>query len=161
MGCGPRREKAGPSVNFQSRLPEPRAPGPGPHRGPSSLGPRGRCSARYSKHRPGEAPGRLGARSVQQGRRVGRGAAQGAAGPRGAATLFLFFLLEISASEAPGSPWRPPSHSQFLNQHHLPGTPSQLPPLPLPLPPPPPPPPPLLPPLTAPARSGPSAPPRR
>lgn len=36
----------------------------------------------------------------------------------------------------------PRAHSQFLNQHHLPGTPSQL----LPLPPPP------LPPLTAPAR---------
>lgn len=37
---------------------------------------------------------------------------------------------------------RPRTHSQFLNQHHLPGTPSQL----LPLPPPP------LPPPTAPAR---------
>lgn len=46
---------------------------------------------------------------------------------------------------------RPRIHSQFLDQHHLPGTPSQLPPLPPPPLPPPPLPPPPLPPLTAPA----------
>lgn len=80
-------------------------------------------------------------------RREGARAGSGRSGSRSFLGISRHFSITASPTTAVPEPRsRPPTHSQFLNQHHLPGSPSQLPPLP------PPPPPPPLPPLTAPAR---------
>lgn len=139
-------KKAGPSGNSRPRLPEPRAQAGTSRRRPGAGG------SRVTSARPwGAGVGRRargGRASSGQGARAG----SGRSGSRSFLGISRYFSITASPTTAVPEPRsRPPTHSQFLNQHHLPGTPSQLPPLP-PLPPPPPPPPPPLPPLTAPAR---------
>lgn len=94
---------------------------------------------------PGGAPWRslewTGGAGWGEGAREGSGCPE----PRSFSGTFHHILLNEPPTAAVLEPRsRPRTHSQFLNQHHLPGTPLQL----LPLPPPPPP----LPLLTAPAR---------
>lgn len=110
----------------------------------------------YSRLRPGgdgssvttATPGRGFWGRAVEGPRVGRGRRPRGGGARRKrpARSFSGISHRFSINEPPTTAVleprsRPRTHSQFLNQHHLPGTPSQL----LPLPPPP------LPPLTAPA----------